>query len=114
MIVDELRAQRPLRRFAYEERNDAEHCIRVIIPKYGSGPVGRLLARIAVQPERKLNLDEFGSLVYRACDGVCTVAEIGGQLKGRFGETVEPLEPRLALFMQELFKRNLITFVGYE
>jgi len=114
MIVDELRTQRPLRRFEYEERNDAENCIRVVIPKFGSGPVSHFFARFAVQTEDKLNLDEFGSLVYRACDGRHTVAEIAQDMTGRFGEKVEPLEPRLALFIQELFKRNLITFSMHE
>jgi hypothetical protein len=91
-----------------------ENGIRVVIPKFGNGRIARFFARFAVQTEDKVNLDEFGSLVYRACDGMHTVADIGGQLREHFGTRAEPLEPRLALFMQELFKRNLITFTPHE
>ena len=67
-------------------------------------------AKIAVQTEDKLDLDYIGSLVYPLCDGEHTVAEIAALLKERFGEKVEPLEGRLTLFIQEMFKRNLIIF----
>lgn len=106
--MDAILAQRPVRLYAYEHRDD--HHVTVLVPRFGDHAVGRLLARIAVFKESKLDLDEFGSFVYLACDGSRSVSEIAVMLKEKFGEKVEPLEGRLVLFIQELFKRNLISF----
>lgn len=106
--MDELRNQRPVARYGFEQRSD--QAVTVVIPRFPDNFIGRQFARIAVQTEDKLDLDEIGSLVYPLCDGEHTVAEIAAALKERFGEKVEPLEPRLAVFIQEMFKRNLILF----
>jgi Coenzyme PQQ synthesis protein D (PqqD) len=111
LIDERLLNQRPVRLYDYEDRPGAEDCIRVVIPRFGDSPFGRFMSRIAVQQEDKLNLDHFGSFVYRACDGRTSVSEIGSALKTRFGESVEPVDGRLVLFIKDLFRRNLISFV---
>lgn len=110
-VIEGLARLRPVRLYDVEERNDAPECVRIVIPRFRESFLGRLLTRIAVQTEDKLNLDEFGSFVYMACDGDTTVAEIGEALRGRFGENIEPVTARLELFIKELFRRNLISFV---
>jgi hypothetical protein len=110
--LDGLLKQRPVRLYGFEEREDDQ--IRLVIPARSNGRMGRWLASLFPAQDRKLNLDAFGSFVYRACDGSRTVAEIGAGLKERFGDRVEPLEGRLALFIKEMFKRNLITFTRDE
>jgi len=94
-----------------EERTGIEDCIRIVIPRFRDTPFGRFFSRIAVQKEDKLNLDQFGSFVYMSCDGTKSVSEIGAALKVRFGGSVEPVEDRLAFFVKDLFRRNLISFV---
>lgn len=106
--MDELIGQRPLRRYNFEQLGDDRICI--VIPRFPDNFLGRQIAKLAVQTDDKLDLDDIGSLVYPLCDGEHTVAEIATQLKERFGEKVEPLEGRLSLFMREMFKRSLITF----
>ncbi len=110
-LTERLFRQRPVRLYDVEERNDAPGCVRIVIPRFSDNLLGRLLTRIAVQTEDKLNLDEFGSFVYLACDGHTTVAGIGEALRNRFGEQIEPMSGRLELFIKDLFQRNLISFV---
>lgn len=109
--MEELMKRRPVGLYAFEERHDIENGIRLVIPRFRDSLFGKCFSRIAVQKEDKLNLDEFGSFVYRSCDGGTTINEIAASLRTRFGDSIEPLEGRLTLFIQELFKRNLITFV---
>ncbi len=111
MITKELRTQRPVRRFDFEEREG--DLIRVIIPKFGKGRIGRVMEKIAIHTEDKLNLDDLGSFVYRHCDGTKTMSEIAQLLREHFGEKVEPSEDRLELFIREMFKRELIAFAPH-
>jgi hypothetical protein len=110
-LTERLFRQRPVRLYDVEERNDAPGCVRIVIPRFRNNLLGRVLTRIAVQTEDKLNLDEFGSFVYLACDGQTSVTGIGDALRNRFGEQIEPMGGRLELFIKELFRRNLISFV---
>ena len=109
-----LRVSIPVRHYAVEERNDLEQSVRIVIPRFGTSILGRILSSVAVRTEEKINLDAFGSFVYRACDGTRTVQEIAGALREQFGAGVEPLDERLALFMRNLVKRGLISFVKDE
>ena len=52
-----------------------------------------------------VNLDQYGTAVWRLFDGKLTVREIGEILKTRFGDTVEPLYARLAAFLKILKTR---------
>ncbi len=110
-MTDPLLPQRPMRRYGFEERE--ENLIRVIIPRFTDGFFGRMMKKVAVQTEDTLNLDELGTYVYRRCDGERTVEEIARGIKEEFGEKAEPVEDRLRMFIQEMFKRNLITFVKH-
>ncbi len=108
--MDELLGQRPVGRYGFEQLSDSRICI--VIPRFPDNFFGRQIAKLAVQTDDRLDLDDIGSLVYPLCDGEHTVAEIANLLKERFGEKVEPLEGRLSLFMREMFKRSLITFAS--
>jgi hypothetical protein len=112
MMTDELRTQRPVGRFEFEEQD--ENLIRVVIPRFGNGTLGRIMQKIAIRTEDKLNLDELGSFVYRHCDGTRTVREIAVQLREHFGEKAEPAEDRLALFIREMVQRELILFAPHD
>lgn len=112
MMTDELRVQRPVRRFDFEEREG--NLIRVVIPRFGNGKISRIMEKIALHTEDKLNLDDLGSFVYRRCDGSLSVGEIATQLREHFGDKAEPAEDRLALFIREMVKRELILFAPHE
>lgn len=63
-------------------------------------------------PFYKVKLDDVGSFVWEWCDGKKTVKEIARGLKEKFGEKVEPLHNRLALYLQNLEKNRFIYFKG--
>jgi hypothetical protein len=79
----------------------------VQIPRFRSRWMGWLQRRLK-KPCFQLHLDKIGSTVWLACDGESTVADIGNRLKERFGEEIEPLWDRLALFIRQMRAGKLI------
>jgi len=59
---------------------------------------------------RRLRLDALGSSAWRRVDGRLTVAQIAETLRGEFGETAEPVEERVALFLSFLHREELLVF----
>ena len=64
------------------------------------------------RPYFKVKLDAVGSFVWEQCDGKQTVQEVAQNLKEKFGEEVEPLYDRIALFLQNLEKNRFIYYEG--
>lgn len=60
--------------------------------------------------DRKLHLDDYGSAVWKLCDGKTTVREIADVLSEQFGDAVDPLYPRLAEFLRILERNEFIDF----
>lgn len=56
----------------------------------------------------RLDLDDFGSFLWKRMDGEKTVGELADALKNQFGENVEPLYNRLVSFLQVLYQNDLI------
>lgn len=57
-----------------------------------------------------IELDGFGSFVWRQIDGQRTVYEIGQLIKNEFGEKAEPLYERLSKFVQILHKNHYVVY----
>lgn len=81
---------------------------KILVPRYGQNPVGAWLARRLANPYIQIELDDVGTAVWEACDGKTTVAEIAENLSVRFGDRVEPLYDRLAIFFQQLQRNKFI------
>jgi hypothetical protein len=62
------------------------------------------------RPYFKIKLDDVGSYIWELCDGKKTVKDVAECLQNEFGEKVEPLYDRLALFLQSLEKNHFIFF----
>lgn len=62
------------------------------------------------RPNYRIKLDNKGSFIWSQCDGQTTVREMAKKHKEKFGEDVEPLLDRLALFLQSLEKNQFITY----
>lgn len=82
----------------------------LLIPKFGDHLIGRWFMSNLKRPYVHLKLDEIGSFVWEHCNGSVTVEEIGNKLKTKFGNKVEPVFERLALFFQSLEKSKSITW----
>lgn len=90
----------------WEETNDRR--VTLLMPRFGSGRLGRWLEeRLHPNPVR-IKLDEIGSATWQFVDGSRTVGEIGEALQTQFGATVEPIYDRLAIFFKHLERQNLI------
>lgn len=50
----------------------------------------------------QIHLEEFGSFIWLTIDGKRSLFEIGQQLKQHFGDSVEPLYPRLVQYIKNL------------
>ena len=61
-------------------------------------------------PHYKIRLDDVGSFIWEQCDGIQTVNKIADSLRKGFGDKVEPLYERLALFLQSLERNRFIMF----
>ena len=82
----------------------------ILVPKFGTGRIGRWLRKRMKNPDYFVHLDEFGSFVWNLCDGEKQVREIGKSLQETFGDKVDPVNDRLSLFFRQMEKSRLIAF----
>jgi hypothetical protein len=90
----------PVRRIPFDR--DARGQVVLAIPRYGRNRLGKWLERRLGKGPIRVRLDEVGSAVWELCDGRRDVAEIGRAVEERFGERIEPVYDRLALFLKQL------------
>jgi hypothetical protein len=95
---------RPVRLMEHRIEGDL---VVVQVPRFRSRWMGWFQRRLK-KPCFQLHLDKIGSSVWLACDGESTVGDIGKRLKDRFGEEIEPLWDRLALFIRQMRSGKLI------
>lgn len=57
-----------------------------------------------------IHLEEFGSFIWTAIDGVRDIITIGKLVKEQFGEKAEPLYERLSAYMKTLKSNEFIDF----
>lgn len=70
----------------------------------------RLIHAVTKRPLRQshITLEEFGSFLWKIMDGRTTLRDLADQLKEEFGESIEPLYPRLEKYMVVLKNNKLI------
>ena len=96
---------KPRRLFEHRELDDGK--VSVQIPRFRSRLMGWYQRRLK-RPCLQLHLDDVGSAVWLACDGQRSVAQIGRELKARFGDDVEPVWDRLAIYIKQMRAGRLI------
>ena len=90
-----------------EWREEDGRCV-LLRPRFGASRPGRWLARLAGDPHYRIRLDEVGTLVWKACDGRTSLAEIARAMRSAFGDRVEPADERLARFVRGMLKGGMI------
>jgi len=85
----------------YEEKEG-----RIFVHKLQDRKIQRGLRKIGIRiPEKSsMELDAYGSLVFKEIDGVKTVREIGVALSNEYEESQEFLYERLLLYLNHLDK----------
>ena len=100
----------PIKNCKWTHQKEKQELVRIMKPRFDSGFGKKLGKKLKVKETYNVNLDEYGTAVWRLCDGILSVREIGEQLKTQFDEDVEPLYPRLASFFRILESNNFIIF----
>ena len=102
----------PVKNIRWEKTE--EELVVLLKPKFQHPFLRKHLLPRLKRPYFKVKLDAVGSFVWEQCDGKRTVQEIAQNLKERFGEEVEPLYDRIALFLQNLEKNRFIYYEGLQ
>ena len=100
----------PVRNIEWEKIE--EGLVALLKPKFKHPFLKKHILTRLKNPFYRIKLDSVGSFVWELCDGNLTVKEIAESLKDEFGDKVEPLYDRLALFLQSLEKNHFIEFKG--
>ena len=85
----------------------------VEIKVHNKGLFNRIAQLIAKKPKYSyIELDEFGTYIWRQIDGVRSIYDIGQLVKQHFGEKAEPLYERLCQFTKILHKNKFIVYTN--
>lgn len=100
----------PVRNREWDTGGDASSRVDIIVPRFAGKWLGKLILPKLKRPHYRVSLDEIGSWVWRRCDGTTTVKQIGRGLSEQFGDEVEPVYDRLALFFRQMEEHSFIVF----
>lgn len=81
----------------------------ILVPKFTSRFLRTWLLPRLKHPYIRIKLDSYGSEVWRNCDGKTSVASIARILQQKFGEKIEPVYDRLAIFIRQSVRTDLMT-----
>ena len=102
----------PVRVLTHKENENGT--ITIFKPKFRNRFMLKYVAPRIKNPEFKVNLDEYGSFVWKHIDGKLTVEQIGDKLKENFKDDVEPVYERLSSFIHSLVQYKFIEFKNYD
>jgi hypothetical protein len=94
-----------------EWREEDGRCV-LLRPRLRSMRLARWVGRLGGNPYYRIRLDEVGTLVWGACDGQTSLAEIMALMRARFGDRVEPADQRLARFVRKMLKGKMLAIDG--
>ncbi len=100
----------PVRNINWKKEED--ELIVLLQPKFKNPFLAKHLLPRLKNPYYKIRLDDVGSFLWERCDGILTVKELANCMKDRFGDKIEPLYDRIALFLQSLERNHLIKYRG--
>ncbi len=100
----------PVRKIEWKKKE--EGLVELLKPKFKRPFLKKYLLPYVKRPHYRIKLDAVGSFIWGLSDGNLSVKEIAKSLKAEFGDKVEPLYDRLALFLQSLEKNGFIEFKG--
>lgn len=107
MEVNKIKELYPVRSCEFEKNEDG--LVIVLFKNTKPSFIEKLFFKKLIGKPYKIDLDEIGSYIYQICDGKFNTEEIIIKVKEHFGEKVEPAEPRVLKFVEQLNKNKLIT-----
>ena len=98
----------PVRTVTWREE---EGIVVVLAPRWGKGFLCRFLARLLfLSPTVRLPLDEFGSRVWKLCDGTRTVETIVETVRKTHTEGAESVDALVVRYLEGLGRQDWIRF----
>jgi hypothetical protein len=101
----------PERKSEFEKAADGT--VWIIQPKFTNKLIVKYILPYLKRRTFKVKLDEFGSAVWNQIDGQTTIEQIGQNLHTEFGDQIEPVYDRLALFFQSLYRLRFIQYNNF-
>jgi hypothetical protein len=98
----------PCRNSAWIVQKHNPSCVAIIVPRFRSKWGMKFCKLIKKRPSFHVNLDEYGSTVWKLCNGKNTVRDIGKKLRAKFGNKIEPLYERLSAYLRTLERNRFI------
>jgi hypothetical protein len=99
----------PVQQVEWRE-NPENNLIILLKPKFNNSFLKKYLLPNFKNPNFRVNLDEYGSKVWRLIDGSRSVQQIADSLRETFGESVEPVYDRVGQFMRSLSSNKFIIY----
>ncbi len=99
---------RPFRRHRAADGDDGR--VTVLVPKFTSRFARRWFVPLLAKPDLKVHLDPLGSFVWRQCDGVTSLREIGARVAERCGGDPEARRADVVRFVQRLVREESLAF----
>ena len=82
----------------------------VTLAQQNTGIMNRIAQKLFKKPKISyIHLDELGSFIWQLIDGKTSILDMGDPVKEHFGETAEPLYPRLAKYFSILESYGFVT-----
>lgn len=82
--------------------------IVLLVPKFSNKFLATYLMPLLSKPNFRVKLDQFGSFVWKHCDGLTSVSDIGKKMKEQFGDSAEPVYDRIGTFIKRLEKEKFL------
>ena len=94
----------------YSEKINDENLVTVIVPKFKNEFAKKYISPKLKSSDFKLNLEKFGSEVWRNMDGKMKVGEIVKKVSDKFGDEIQPAVDRVSKYIFQLYEQKLISF----
>ena len=99
---------KPVRRVEWEVSDDR---VILIAPKFRNRTIQNLFEKLSSAPNFRIKLDDYGSFVWRMCDGSFTVMEIIEAMERKFEGSAEYLPERTIEFIRNLASGGFIELI---
>ncbi len=101
----------PKRNVLYEWKENEQGNVEVKV--HNKGVINKLAQVFFKKPKYSfIELDEFGSFIWRTMDGEQSIYQIGEKVSEHFGEKAEPLYERLSQFIKILHNNHYVVYVN--
>jgi hypothetical protein len=97
---------KPVRNLKWETREGES--IVLLVPKFKNAILVHYLMPRLAKPNIRLELDAYGSFVWKHCDGQTTVLDIAEGMKAAFGESTDPSYQRIGSFIRQLLRNEFV------